>query len=340
MNRRHLLSTLALLPLAALIPGGCSKKSVVIPSAVDGSPPATGNLLFPGVAADVNTFTTLANLQRHTEWVSHPAGEVPELLKNAGFSLVDGVIDPNGIGGQTYVAERNGDVVVSFRGSGSDTDFKTFENILADTNVVRAVPHELITDAGDARVHDGFYRNYLRFRDTIHQRIRSASGERIYVTGFSLGSALACFCGLDLKVNLGLVPTVHMLGTPRTGNVAWRALWQGHLSAGLRMSLEEDPVSRVPLHVDEHSGFSHLSNLLVLAFDGTPITADKVDGQLTDFHKEEETFKAHNRDKYAAAIQTFLAHFVEDNNILGLPPTESPLTRIALAEANSVEHLK
>lgn len=339
MNRRFVLKTFTLLPMANFLWACRSTRSDSSTSGVGGSSVVMGDPLFPGVEADVNTFTTLASLQRHTEWVSHPAAEVPDLLKGSGFSLIDGVIDPDSTGGQAYVAQRGEEVVISFRGSGSDTTFKMFENILADTNVLRTAPTELVSDTAGARVHDGFYQNYLRFRESIHGRVRAASAKNIYITGFSLGSALACFCAFDLKVNLGIIPTVHMLGTPRTGNAFWRSLWQEHIQSGLRMSLEEDPVSRVPLHVDEHAGFSHLSNLLVLTFDGSPVPTTDIDGELRAFHKEQETFKAHNRDRYAAAIRSFIQRFEVDSSMLGFAPSRHPLSHMALAEASSVERV-
>lgn len=326
MTRRELLRAISFLPGAALV-GGCSGKNPLptpVTPVVEGDGPLT-----PGVAYDLPTITTLANLQRHTEWVSRPAAEVPGLLEAAGYALVDGLLDPDHTGGQAYVAARGPDVVVSFRGSGGDTDYQTFLNILTDADVVRRAPRELVAEPGEAEVHAGFYDNYLRFRDELHRRLAIAGGANVFVTGFSLGSALACFCAFDLRVNLGLAPTAHMLGTPRTGNLAWKQLWESRVGPALRVTLESDPVPRVPLHIDDKVGFDHLSGLLGLNFDGTAVPLDQIDGQLKDAHKEQETFKAHDRDRYGDAIDAFLADFVAVDGT-------DPFAHMAAAETASV----
>lgn len=331
MTRRHLLTTLGALP--ALLPG-CraihrTTAHVFNPHASDG----TG--LYPGVAADAETFTTLASLQRHTEWVSRPASTVPELLGEADFLLVDGIIDPDGIGGQAYVAERDGDVVVAFRGSGGETRFETFQNIQADIGVGRAAPTELLADPGDARVHDGFYKNYLHFREAVHRRVTVASGRALYITGFSLGSALAAFCAFDLAHNLNLTPNVHMLGTPRTGNLAWRAIWEHQVKAGLRCTLEPDPVPKAPPPGGPVNGYYHVSNLLALDLGGRPVPFDRIEGRIIEPGKQEDPFKAHNRLRYASAIGIFATLFALNANIIGAPPEAEPLKLAADAELKS-----
>lgn len=339
MNRRQLLAHLSVVPLAALLPGCGARRSTSTPAVGEAlalDPAVAAQVLIPGVRVDLDTFRTLGSLQRHTEWVSQSAARVPGLLESAGFALIDGVIKPEGSGGQGYVASRGADVVVSFRGSEGDTPAGTARNIVDDVGVPRVRPEALVEDPGDARVHDGFYRSYLKFRDAIHQRVSQVPDANVYVTGFSLGSAIAAFCAFDLSANLGRAVSAHMLGTPRTGNLAWGALWTQRVPAGLRLTLEPDPVPRVPAHMDDAQGFNHLAGLLNLNFDGTVVPRDQIDGRLRSKGDEEDNFKAHDRDKYLAALTAFLSHFAAGEAFTDTGLGEDPLRGAAAAEAESV----
>lgn len=298
---------------------------------------ASGTELTPGVGADLPTFTTLLNLQRHTEWVSQPPDQVPALVQAAGFALIGGVINPPRTGGQAYVATRGQDVVVAFRGSGGDTEAKTVMNILTDSQVIRVTPKELNPPSRQCKVHDGFYKNYLTFRDTLHGSLAAVPNARVFVTGFSLGSALAALAAFDIAQNLKRPVTAHMLGTVRTGNLAWKTAWEAAVPAGLRLTLEEDFAARIPLFVDNRMGFNHLGRLLDLFYDGVPVKFDWIDGRLRDGTKDGAEVSAHNRDKYAAAVAAFIEQFKQNPNVLGLPPKQDPLLAAANAEAASVQ---
>lgn len=300
---------------------------------------ASGTELSPGVGTDLPTFTTLLHLQRHTEWVSQPPAQVPALLQAAGFTLLGGVIDPPGTGGQAYVATHGQDVVIAFRGSQGETELKTIENIADDALILRAVPRKLNPPSRSCRVHDGFYRNYLQFRDAIHQRLAQVPQARVFVTGFSLGSALAALCAFDIATNLGRPVTAHMLGTVRTGNLAWKKAWEAAVPAGLRFALEEDYAARIPLHVSDSLGFNHVARLLETTYDGTPVPLDRLDGRFRDGPSEDAEFSAHNRDKYAAAISAFIQKFRANPQVLGVPQRQDPLRAAAQAEAKSVDGL-
>jgi hypothetical protein len=272
--------------------------------------------------------------------VSQPAGVIPGRLAEAGFSLIGAVLRPSGSGGQAYVAHTATEVVVAFRGSGGDNVKETFGNIRADINVKRVSPRAICSSPGAALVHEGFYTNYLGFRESVRAALGAAPGKAVYVTGFSLGSALACFCAFDIAENLQRTPTVMMLGAPRTGNAAWAKRWEQAVPRGLRMALEEDPFARVPPASQRLKAFCHLSNYLDLAYDGTPVPLDKIDGRLTTLNTQNAALAAHNRDRYAEAIAVFCKKFADNPNIIGAPPSEAPLAKAAAAEVESVGRLE
>lgn len=71
-------------------------------------------------------------------------------------------------------------------------------------------------------MHKGFYLGYLsvaqQVRDNIKEHLQKYPKAKIYVTGFSLGGALATVAALDIKYNFGHVDEYYGFGQPRVGN--------------------------------------------------------------------------------------------------------------------------
>lgn len=71
-------------------------------------------------------------------------------------------------------------------------------------------------------VHDGFYSSYMRLQPTIRTLFSALLSKypnsQFWLTGHSLGAALAVMCGADLSSNLGIKPDqMYTFGLPRTG---------------------------------------------------------------------------------------------------------------------------
>lgn len=288
------------------------------------------HVLFPRVGPDLETLRTAQSLQRHQEWVSQESDEIPGLLRKVGFSLLGEVINPISTGGQAYVAIRDHQAVVAFRGSGGDNLRQTLLNSLADARVRRVKPREIVPIKGRSavKVHVGFYENYLEFRDEIRRNVRSLDQHEVYVTGFSLGSALATLCALDLAVNENLNVTLHGMGTPRVGNRAFGELLEQKVPRVLRTALTGDPVTRVPLQIDSARSFHHAGHLLELQLDGSPVPLHDITGRLKDGYELGD----HNRNKYASMIASLIEQLGNDPNLLEREWGERPLQKAAERE--------
>ena len=72
------------------------------------------------------------------------------------------------------------------------------------------------------RVHEGFYDAYQTVGGYVRKQVQTLTslyrGCSIYVTGFSLGGALATMAALDLKEAFGKVDEFYTFGQPRVGN--------------------------------------------------------------------------------------------------------------------------
>jgi len=115
-----------------------------------------------------------------------------------------------------------------------------------------------------ASVHVGFFRVYASVRDEVVALLQSRlevcaqEGKRakVYVTGHSLGGAVACLCALDLAslggntsdpASLALRdPCVYTFGSPRIGNAAFRSIYNVLVPGTFRMVGVRDIVPTLP----------------------------------------------------------------------------------------------
>jgi len=292
-------------------------------------------ILDPTVVPTLSTFQTAAALQRHQEWVSRPQADIPALVEAAGFSLVGPVIRAHHNATQAYVARRDTDLVVAFRGSGGDNGGQTVLNALVDLNVRRVKPSVIVDNKKhwDVQVHKGFYDGYLEIRDAIWKAVRSHPSDHIYCTGFSLGSALATLCAFDLRLNHSLAVTFHGAGTPRVGNAHFKSRFNRTIQQALRLACTADPIPRVPLYGGDARGFLHVGRLLELNADGSPVPVNLIDGRL---RASGQHISAHNRDRYATAIQGFVEQYTANAGILEAAEGKNPLASAGTAEQKSV----
>lgn len=96
-------------------------------------------------------------------------------------------------------------IVIAFRGTSSLRDF------LTDADCLRA-------KVTCGQVHQGFWEAWLGVKEAIKAQIPNFEGKRIYVTGHSLGGALAIICAKYLAVEQQDVCGVYAFGAPRVGD--------------------------------------------------------------------------------------------------------------------------
>lgn len=153
--------------------------------------------------------------RRHAAWMAQMSALAywnPELvaqqLQQWGFQPVAKVSQPsNDTSG--FIASRDQVLVLAFRGTSS------FKNFLTDGNFLRVA-----ADHGKGTVHNGF----KTALDSVWDQIRSALGppqaqqKEVWVTGHSLGAALAQLAALRLHEAGYRVRNVYTFGTPRIGD--------------------------------------------------------------------------------------------------------------------------
>lgn len=133
-----------------------------------------------------------------------------------GFLDCIGLVDGD-VGTAGYLVEGSDIIVAVFRGTTDDLDWKT--NVNARFVVLQ----------GGARVHTGFFQAYWPIRDAMFEFVRRAIAAKprpIYVTGHSLGGALALMATAELANDddatvRDCVAACYTFGCPRAGDASF-----------------------------------------------------------------------------------------------------------------------
>jgi triacylglycerol lipase len=133
------------------------------------------------------------------------------------------------------------DCVAAFRGT------QDLRNWLTDLDCA-------FTHCGNLRLHRGFYAALESVRKDLEAEIAGTHYERLWLTGHSLGGALAMLCARAWE---GAVEGVYTFGQPRAGDSAFCALYDSALRGRtFRVIHADDIVPRVPwlLGAYRHAG--------------------------------------------------------------------------------------
>jgi hypothetical protein len=130
------------------------------------------------------------------------------------------------------------DYVLAFEGSQDNRD------LLIDLQIAQLVPYKHYPDA---KVHSGFWKSYLAIADEVHKLLLTHNVEHLFVTGHSLGGALATIASLDIVEELG-IKNVSMvsLGAPRVGNAGYADLYSIMINDYYRLTHASDTVVHLP----------------------------------------------------------------------------------------------
>lgn len=161
------------------------------------------------------------------------------------------VVDASLRGGplQAYVAQMaDGGVVVSYRG----TEGKSLPDWLLDFEFF----YKNVSYPGceGCELHEGFYGSYLALQPGIAEVLDlygAASAPYVWVTGHSLGAAMAEIAAFALVSQGYPVAAAYTFGTPRVGNPAWATAYAAAVIAGagvanFRVIHDKDAVPHLP----------------------------------------------------------------------------------------------
>jgi len=138
-----------------------------------------------------------------------------------------------------FVLESDTHAIVAFRGTSSTSDW------VSDA-MASQVKYKFAKNAG--MTHRGFTNIYESAREGLFAHLkRIPAGKTLYVTGHSLGGALATLCALDAASGTKFRhPVVYSYAAPRAGNPDFVSAFGGMVGRSYRVHNAYDVVPHLP----------------------------------------------------------------------------------------------
>ena len=199
-----------------------------------------------------------------------------------------------------YIGANENAIVLAFRGTDDVADW------LTNLNVVQIEDH-------GARVHRGFFRALAVVWPGIEATLQSLLDRRhrkIWVTGHSLGGALATLAALRLqRIGVGPLETL-TFGQPRVGN---RTL-AGQITSPLyRFAYYADPVCLAPFSVPRTMHYKHAGTLQRI--DATGRIVDQDSHFLVRVLSKVLSAKQAADDFFDNELKAFIANRINDHSM-------------------------
>ncbi len=253
----------------------------------------------------------IRSMHQHVRMVSlADNSDVRDGLKKNGFELLDNDIVETGEwhGGRAYVATYGENIVVCFRGTGADDKREKRQNILTDANAIREHPSWITGDKyKKVRVHKGFSNEWQRMREQIMKHVNAHPKKTLFVTGHSLGAALATLCAFDLAIHKDRSPYLFVSGCPRVGDGDFRSAFESVVPNCIRYVVNKDVVPRRPGWALE---YIHVGELLQLYPNGAMVPPEKIE---TD--PSNGDWANHEQNVYRDALDAMIKAASKDSSL-------------------------
>ncbi len=177
---------------------------------------------------------------------------------------------------QAFVAQSPDVLLVVFRG----TEPRKIADVTSDADAIRLAVWDRTTLG---QVHDGFFRAFFAAwgklfggRKIFPDMLRNAAPRKIWITGHSLGGALAQVCAAQTALRDGIpVHAVYTFGQPRVGDEQFAGALHAALGARtFRLVNNQDIVPRVPFFTMR---YRHFGQELFFSSNGQQGQADSVE---------------------------------------------------------------
>ncbi|WP_438445254.1 lipase family protein [Gorillibacterium sp. sgz5001074] len=137
-----------------------------------------------------------------------------------------------------FAAESAARYVLAFRGT------EDWEDLRRDASFAQTA-YPYVNGAGFT--HRGFTELYASVREQVQQLIRRIpAGKPLYVTGHSLGGAIAALCALDAATSRRIPVYLYTFGSPKPGNADFASALDARVKSHLRIFNPKDLVTVLP----------------------------------------------------------------------------------------------
>jgi triacylglycerol lipase len=137
-----------------------------------------------------------------------------------------------------FVIESDRAIVLAFRGSGSAMDW-------VSDFISQQVPFKPVKTS--CQSHKGFTDIYMTCQQAVRSIVHMTDPDKpLFITGHSLGGALATLAAFDIGTNTGREPIVYTYGSPRVGDVKFARTYNRTIKQHWRVQNEYDIVPHLP----------------------------------------------------------------------------------------------
>eukprot|EP00172_Hildenbrandia_rubra_P001245 Plantae.Rhodophyta-Hildenbrandia_rubra.ctg17902.p1 GENE.Plantae.Rhodophyta-Hildenbrandia_rubra.ctg17902~~Plantae.Rhodophyta-Hildenbrandia_rubra.ctg17902.p1 ORF type:complete len:675 (-),score=48.16 Plantae.Rhodophyta-Hildenbrandia_rubra.ctg17902:792-2816(-) len=212
-------------------------------------------------------------------------------------------------------------IVVAFRGTNSvrnlRTDLQAFHmpcsrvlptklddgDFEADSVLVTETMRS--KEFANAKFHKGFALAYTSISGRVMEKVKALYDERerpVYLTGHSLGGALAVIGSFDLFLKLGLEPNelfVSSFGAPRVANASFRRIYNERVPNHWRIVIGPDIVTKLP-----KVGYQHVGKKVLLTAAGE-LFIDPNSLEMKHWHGDPASILYHRKASYLLAMKAW-----------------------------------
>lgn len=196
------------------------------------------------------------NLAKSSQLVYKAGDDVKKAMTQTnGFDTCE-FLDSNDT--QLFVASKGDHTIISFRGTASVTDW------------IRNFDARMTNKPSYGKIHAGFYSAYQFIKDDLMAILNGLPDtQKIWVTGHSLGGALASICIAELASSKkDQIMGCYTYGQPRVGNRSFRIfITENYGDRFFRVVNNNDIVPRVPPF------YKHVGFLIRFDADGALLTS-------------------------------------------------------------------
>ncbi len=185
-----------------------------------------------------------------------PEEEITQELEEKGYTCREFINDKE-TDTQCFIASDDEKIVIAFRGTSSIKDAFT------DLLIIKTPYPKSRRWFFKPRAHYGFVNAFLAVRHRIHEvlsRCLLIKPYKVYITGHSLGAALATLCAIDLKETMKINNLlIYTFGSPKVGNSWFARRFNKKIKHSYRFVNDDDVVPWLP-----PTGYSHVKTLVFI----------------------------------------------------------------------------
>lgn len=140
-----------------------------------------------------------------------------------------------------FILQADDEIIIAFRGSSSAPNWVA--DVIATQRKPKWSKSPCLTHRGFTNIYDSARKHILSALKRLPEH------KKLFVTGHSLGAALATLCAFDIALNTNRTPILFTFASPRVGDPDFMQLFAKQVPNSYRISNAFDAVTHAPPNV-------------------------------------------------------------------------------------------